>query len=382
VAVPVVAQVAAAPIVAWHFRTLIPGAIIANLFALPLLAPTILGSVASAAIAPLWRAPATFGLEFVGLLLSLLQLVSSPARTFEFISPPVPAVAAAFLAIAGWAALQRDRWARVGLISWFGLLMAVAVSWGLLRPSRNSSVELLPVFDGAAVIVADHNDAVLADAGRYRREASLLLTERGRRSLRAVIASHTDEDHIGGLDQILRSFDVERLIVPVWMVAQPQIVPLLRSARSNDVLVQPVASGSNLTLGSVGLAVLWPPARDPPRQENERSLVARLQLDGGSVLLTADVGGTTESRLARYLPLHSDVLVVPHHGGRRSTTASFLQAVEPSVAVIPAAPGNTHGHPHAEVLHRLADRGIPVRYPARNGWCGTRWNGESWIPFP
>jgi competence protein ComEC len=382
VAVPVVAQAAAAPIVASHFRTLIPGAIIANLFALPLLAPTILGSVASAAIAPLWRAPATFGLEAVACLLSLLQLVSSPARAVEIITPPVPATAAALLLVAGWSALQRDRWARVGLISWFGLLMAVTVSWGLLRPPRDASIELLPVSDGAAVMVADDDDAVLVDAGRYRRESSLLLSETGRRRLRAVIASHTDEDHIGGIDQILRSLEVERFILPVWMMAQPQVVPLLRSARRSNVLVQPVASGSALSLGSVDFAILWPPARQPPRSENERSLVARVRIDGGSALCTADIGATTESRLARSFPLQIGVLIVPHHGGRRSTSAAFLAAVSPSVALIPAALGNTHGHPHAEVLHRLEDRGIPSRYPARDGWCGARWNGSQWVPFP
>ncbi|MCW8984694.1 MAG: ComEC/Rec2 family competence protein, partial [Thermoanaerobaculales bacterium] len=192
VAVPVVAQTAAAPLVAWHFRTLIPGAIVANLLALPLLAPIILGSVAATVVAPLWRAPAALGLDFVGLLLSLLRIVSAPARAVELVTPAVPVAAAVLLAVAGWVALQAQRWARSGVLAWVCLLAIFGLKWLLPQPPVPPTVELLPVSDGAAVLVSDGVDAVLADAGRYQREAAQMLAESGRRGLRAVIASHTD----------------------------------------------------------------------------------------------------------------------------------------------------------------------------------------------
>ena len=91
VAVPLVAQTAAAPIVAWHFRTLIPGALIANLVALPLLAPTVLASVAAAVLAPIFPAGAGLCLGLVHWLSKLLLLGSTPARALELVTPPVPA---------------------------------------------------------------------------------------------------------------------------------------------------------------------------------------------------------------------------------------------------------------------------------------------------
>ena len=382
VAVPVVAQTAAAPLVAWHFRTLIPGAIIANLFALPLLAPIILGSVASAAVAPIWRAPAALGLDFIHLLLSILRAVSAPARFVELVTPPVPVAAAFLLVVAGWVALQARRWARFGVLAWICILAVLGASWLLPRPPAPPTVELLPVSDGAAVVVSDGSDALLADAGRYQREAAQMLAESGHRRLRAVIASHTDEDHVGGMVHTLRTFEVQRLVVPAWMLAEPQVVPLLRAARRSGARVCPVASGSAFTLGSIRLEVLWPPAVNPPRHENERSLVARVLFENGSALITADIGRPTENTLSQTGPLRSAVLVVPHHGGRHSTSHALLEATKPSVALIPAAPGNTHGHPHPEVLVRLAQRHIPYRYPARDGRCGARWNGEEWVPFP
>jgi competence protein ComEC len=382
VAVPVVAQTAAAPLVACHFRTAIPGAVIANLLALPLLAPIILGSVAAAAIAPLWRAPAAIGLDLVGILIAVLHFVGGPARAVELVTPPLPLLAVGLLAIAGWIALQARAWARFGVIAWIGLLTVLGAWWVIWRPASQSAVEILPVSDGAAVLVMNRGDALVADAGRYRREAAQLLAESGHRDLSAVIASHTDEDHVSGVVQTLRSFAVERLVVPAWMLGETQVVPLLRAARRRGTRIHPVAAGSVVGLGSMRLEVLWPPAVDPPRHENERSLVARAILDRGTVLLTADIGRPTENRLARIASLRSAVLVVPHHGGRGSTSAVLLEAASPEVALIPAAPGNTHGHPHAEVLRRLTERHIPYRYPARDGRCGARWNGERWVPFP
>ncbi|MCJ7756449.1 MAG: DNA internalization-related competence protein ComEC/Rec2, partial [Thermoanaerobaculales bacterium] len=382
VAVPVVAQTAAAPLVAWHFRTLIPGAIIANLLALPLLAPIILGSVAATVIAPLWSAPAALGLDFVNLILSLLRFVSAPARAAELVTPPIPVAVTVLLVVAGWVALQARRWARFGVATWVCVFAIFSFSWLLPRPTAPPTVQVLTVSDGAAVLVSDRADAMLADAGRYQREASQMLAESGSRRLRAVIASHTDEDHVGGMVHILRAFKVDQLIMPVWMLTESSVVPLLRTARRRGTRIHPVASGSSVTLGSIRLEVVWPPAMKPPRQENERSLVARVLFEHGSALITADIGRSTEHVLARSGPLQSAVLVVPHHGGRGSTSPALLEATTPSVALIPAAPGNTHGHPHSEVLDRLSKRRIPFRYPARDGWCGARWNGEEWVAFP
>ena len=117
-------------------------------------------------------------------------------------------------------------------------------------------------------------------------------------------------------------------------------------------------------------------------QENERSLVARAVFENGVVLLTADIGRRTEVAVSLVGYLGCDVLVIPHHGSRHSTSSLLLGNASPHIALIPAAPGNNHGHPHEEVLTRLADRGIAFRYPARDGKCGAKWDGKRWQAFP
>ena len=381
-AVPLVAQTAAAPLVAWHFRSLIPGALVANLFALPLLAPTVLVSVFATVIAPLWPGGAALVLSALHPLISLLGIIGGPARAVEMIAPRVPAAVVVLLMATGWLALQSGRRALRAAAVWVGALLLLNLRLVLGTPQAAPQVTVLPVGDGAAVVVKNGPDSVLADAGRYSRQAAVLATDSGHRRLRALMLSHTDEDHIGGAVYILRTLGVEQLILPVWMMSAVETVPVLRAARSAGTRVVPVARGSVVSEGVLRVEVVWPPARRPPREENERSLVARIDLGPGSAVLTADIGRATERRLASSTRLGCDVLVIPHHGSRNGSSFSLLDAAAPTIALVPAAPGNTHGHPHGEVLERLAARGIVVRKPMRDEPAGARWNGRRWQAFP
>jgi len=382
IAVPCVAQCAAAPLVAWHFRSFIPGALIANLLALPLLSPTVLVSVLATLLAPFSSGGAALALRALQPLVSLLDLVGRPARMVEMIAPGIPILAVLALVAAGWLALQTGRSARWAAAVWIAVLAAVNLRLILDRPKAEPRFTILPVSDGTAVVAAAGRDVVLADAGRFVKQAAVLVADTGHRRLRILMASHSDEDHIGGAVHILRTLQVERLVLPKWMVSDVESVPLLRAARAAGTRVVPVARGSVLSAGSIELSVKWPPARNPPRDENERSLVVSVDLAPGSALITSDIGRTTERRLGRATRLECDVLVVPHHGSRGGTSSYLLDAADPKIALIPASPGNTHGHPHREVMARLAARGIATRMPTRNEAAGARWNGERWQAYP
>jgi beta-lactamase superfamily II metal-dependent hydrolase len=115
------------------------------------------------------------------------------------------------------------------------------------------------------------------------------------------------------------------------------------------------------------LQVLWPPpgiflgdaSQSEQVVDNENSLVMRLSYGHFSVLLTGDAGLPAEmGMLATGAPVRATVLKVGHHGSKGSTSTTFLRAVDPQVAVIQAGLDNDYGHPHAEVLERLAERTI------------------------
>jgi competence protein ComEC len=180
----------------------------------------------------------------------------------------------------------------------------------------------------------------------------------------------------------MRTTTVDNLIVPAWLLKSREAVPLFRAARKHDVRIIPVVRGSRIDLGTMVLEVLWPPAIGAPATENERSLVARLRLPRGSVLLTADIGRTTERRLVTSTDLDSSIVIIPHHGSRHSASPFFLDATGSRLALIPAGPKNLHHHPHPEVLKRLEERGISYRMPIRDGRCGARWEDGEWRLYP
>jgi competence protein ComEC len=381
-AVPLVAQLAAAPIVAVHFRSAIPGAVAANLLVPALLAPTLLTALLAAVTATACPAAAAILLDAMSLGAQLLWAFGAPGRGLELVLPRPPLAAIVVLVPAGWLALQAGDRARIGLLCWLGAIVATGGWWALRPAPPPNRVELLPVADGLAATISGHTSSVLVDGGRWRREATELLVNDGCRSLSAVVASHTDEDHLAGLDRVLRQLRVKRLILPEWMRSEPQAVILLRAARRRDVSVLPVARGSTLGMKDLRLEILWPPAGERSTAENERSLVARIRLPSGTALITSDVGRDTERRLCRSVALQSDVLIAPHHGSRYSTTSPLLDAADPQVVLIPAGPRNIHNHPHTEVLRRLDARAIPYRYPARDGRCGARRLNGEWVLYP
>ena len=381
-AVPLVAQLAASPIVADHFRSVVPGAVAANLMVPPLIAPTLTTALLAVGIAPLWPGGSGALLDVVGVGERLLWICGTPGRALVLVVPTLPTIVTAALAIAGWLALQPGRRGLTGAAAWFGVLAAGACWWLVLPRPSPPRVELLEVADGLAATVSTRDGVILADGGRWRNQAAELLANGRVRHLAAMLASHPDEDHIGGLARVLESVEVERLIIPAGARSSDEMASLLRTASRRGTRLVTVARGSVVRIGGTDLLVLWPPASFRSGSDNDRSLVVRVVTEHGAVLIGADIDRAIEGRLARAGCLRSAVLVVPHHGSRGSCSNALLDAVAPEVVLIPAGPLNRHNHPHPEVLDRLRQRGLPVRYPVRDGSCGAAFRDGRWVAFP
>ncbi len=382
IAVPVVAQLSSGPIVAWHFRTLIPGAFLANLFVPLLLTPILLCAISATIIAQISGFSAGILLDILAWGRDLLWVCGTPGRLAEIITPQPPFSSAIVITIIGYWALSPSRRAHVGAIFWVLSIGVACFVWMNQTTPATTKVTMLPVSEGLATVITSGDNNILVDAGRSQQSCALLLAEGGYRRLTAAIVTHSDEDHIGGMTRVIETSDVDTLFFPEWMRSDPAAVPLIRIARRKGTRVMPLARGSWLNLNDTTIAVLWPPYGLNTSNKNNRSIVARIETRDGSVLTTADANRSIMNKVMKISNLEVDILVVPHHGSRDSTSPALIEATQPRIALIPAGPFNPHGHPHTEVLQRFRLKKIPIRYPARDGWCGAVYQDGNWHSYP
>ena len=357
VAVPVVAQAAAFPIVGAHFGIVAPWAVVSNLLAAPVAALLVAASLAAVLGALLWPSLAAAFLAVIAqaqrLLAGTAAAMEAAVRNFAPLPPPLALVLVAL----GLVALAR--WRRAAMAA--GLGVALTVAWVVApggRAAGEAEVRLLPVREGMAVLLRRGFSSVLVDTGRHPLEAVRGLAALRLRKLDALVLTHVDEDHIGGAEAVLRRLRVGALVLPRVAEEEPSLAPLRRLARRRAVRECWVAAGQGVGLGAIGVDVLWPPVGTRLRG-NDASLVLRVHLAGAPMLITGDIEKLAEGRLVkRRAPLGAAVLQVPHHGSRTSSTAAFLAAVAPRIALAPTGQQPRWPYPHPEVAARV--RALPA----------------------
>jgi competence protein ComEC len=269
----------------------------------------------------------------------------------------VPPVWAAMLAIAGAAWMLAPRgvpWRAGGLA-----LMAPAFSLAPPSPAAGEAwITTLDVGQGLAVVVRTASRALLYDAGpAYGPDADSggrivvpLLRGTGVRSLDMLVVSHEDLDHLGGALTVLETFEVQALASS-----------LPRGHSLNSLVAVPgrCSAGTRWQWDGVHFEFLHPQPGWESARRNNQSCVLRVAAGGASMLLTGDIERTAESTLIQKIP-RTDVLLVPHHGSRTSSSEEFISAVAPRWAVVPAGYRNRFGHPAREVLERYRAAGIHV----------------------
>lgn len=251
-------------------------------------------------------------------------------------------------------------------------LMLPVLLWQPLRPAPGA-FELIAadVGQGNALVVRTAGHTLVYDSGpRFSRESDAghrvlvpLLRALGER-VDMLMLSHRDSDHIGG--------------APAVLAMQPQAV-LVSSIEDNHPLqalrpTQRCAAGQRWNWDGVDFEVMHPPAGDyaTTQKSNAMSCVLRVSNGRHTALLAGDIELAQEQRLvAAGRDLRADVLLVPHHGSKTSSSPAFLDAVRPSLALAQVGYRNRFGHPAPPVLERYRERGIRV-------WASPACGAASW----
>lgn len=180
-------------------------------------------------------------------------------------------------------------------------------------------------------------------------------------SLEALVLTHGDLDHVGGLDSILAHVRVRQILHASGMEDGTQLDRVCAQATLG---CRAVVSGDSITALPGILWTVLAPGPDDSGDVNSRSLVSLLRTPAGAGLYLdpGDIDSLGEARLrSRWeQDLHASVLRLPHHGSRGGSSLSFLGAVAPRMALVQAGKENTYGHPHESVVARLLALGIPL----------------------
>ena len=363
-----VITVALAPLTLLLFGQVSLVGLLANALAIPWVTLVITPLAMVGVLVPaLWDVAA---LAVSSMLWVLQGLAAWPWATLAVAVAPLPV---AVLGAVGGLLLVAPlpRWLRV----WGLPLLLPVLFWQAPRPPEGG-FELLAadIGQGNAVLVRTAHHALLFDAGpRFSLESDaghrvlVPLLQSLQERLDRVVLSHRDIDHVGG--------------APAVLAMQPQ-AELLSSIEAENALqslrmARRCVAGQQWDWDGVHFAMLHPQATDydANAKPNAMSCVLRISTGAKSALLAGDIEQPQEDRLvASGMELKSDVLLVPHHGSNTSSSAAFLDAVAPSVAIVQSGYRNRFGHPTAQVLARYATRNISV---VDSPHCGA-YTWQSW----
>jgi competence protein ComEC len=203
---------------------------------------------------------------------------------------------------------------------------------------------------------------------------------RGLERVDYVMATHADADHIEGLNDVVRNFKVRAALIARTPANDREFAAFAVSAHQMGVPLRLVGAGDSLCFGAVRIAVLWPPPADSPqaRSGNDDSLVLQIEYGSRRILLLADIERKAELALlsAAHQSLTADVVKVAHHGSRTSSTAGFVAAVHPRVAIISVGQQSMFGHPHREVVERWRANGAEILTTGQSGMITVTTDGR------
>ena len=244
------------------------------------------------------------------------------------------------------------------------------------------TVHFIDVGQGDSLLAESDGHFLLVDAGENDQGDTVIayLREAGVTSLDYVIGTHPHSDHIGGLDDVIRAFDVKAVILPPVAHTTKTFEDVLDAVQDKHLTPTQPQPRDPDALGDAVFTILAPQA-DYGDDLNNWSVGIRLACAEGALVACGDAEAQAEEDIAASgLPLSADVLKVGHHGSSTSTSNAFLQAVSPAWAVISCGEGNSYGHPHEETLKKLEDAGVSVLRTDLLGDITAQW-GEDGIAW-
>lgn len=388
------------PLLAWHFDQISLVGIPVTILVSPLVALAIPGILLALLVSvpiPAWGQFLAGGpaLLLEGAAWIVTQSAALPWAAV-WVSRPTVALSSGVLVLGAlWMAMRPagHRGAvqgfRLACIAGAAVLLAPVMDG--LSPNRALEVHLIDVGQGdATALRLPDGGWILVDAGPATatwdagaRRVVPYLKRHGARRIEALVLTHPHLDHVGGAGAVLEAFSVRGILDSSRPSSSNAQLAILKAGQAQEIPWWRAEAGRRTVRGAVRFELLHPPSLVPRGQDgaessgalegtgarfdpNRDSVILLLRFGDGAVLLTGDAYVDAEMRIAPSLPPLT-VLKAGHHGSRTSTSAQLLEATRPTLVALSFGDGNRYGHPHPEVLERIAAVGASVVRTDRDG---------------
>lgn len=235
-----------------------------------------------------------------------------------------------------------------------------------VKVDNNLLVYFIDVGQADSILIRNGDYTMLIDAGNNADGIKLVnyINSLGIDKFDYVVATHAHEDHIGGMDDIINNFKIDKFYMPDVIATTKTFEDMLDALSSNNLKYNTPIIDEQLKLGNAILNVLY--VGNSSKDLNDSSIVLRLTFGNNTFLFMADATSEIERQLLDK-NISSDVLKVGHHGSKYSTSKAFLDKVNPKYAVISVGLNNLYDHPNKVTLDKLEKRNVKLYRTDENG---------------
>ena len=235
------------------------------------------------------------------------------------------------------------------------------------QTSANVTIKFIDVGQGEAILISLPEKTMLIDAGPTGSAPKIaqVLQELGRNKIDYLVATHPDEDHIGGMADVISSTQIGAIYAPNKTNNTATYRKFLTAIQNNNLQITLAEAGTIIDqTDSYKLEILWPTKDANFPDTNDYSIIIKLTVGNKTFLFTGDA---PTSAILNSNPGHIDVLKVSHHGSRTGTTEVLIHKLSPTYAVLSYAVDNSYGHPMQSVLNALRKHSVEVWGTGANG---------------